>query len=43
MFKIKRNQTVVSKLKFDSLTGEPEIFEERTVVEKATAEYFTQI
>jgi hypothetical protein len=40
---IKRNHPVVTKVKRETETGEPEIFEEKQLVEGAIGEYFANI
>ena len=43
VLKIKRNHPVVTKVKRDDQNGESEIFEDRTLVDQAIAEYFAEI
>ena len=43
LMRISRNNPVVTKIKRETIPGEPEIFEERYLVEKAIAEYFADI
>ena len=40
---IKRNHPVVTKVRCDNESGEQEVFEERNMVERAIAEYFTEV
>jgi hypothetical protein len=40
---IKRNHPVVTKVRCDNQSGEPEVFEERNMVERAIAGYFTEV
>ena len=40
---IRRNNPVVTRVKRDTESGDPEIFEDRTLVEEAIAGYFTGI
>ena len=43
LMRISRSNPVVTKIKREMILGEPEIFEERYLVEKAIAEYFADI
>ena len=43
LMRISRNNPVVTKIKRETIPGEPEIFEERHLVEQAIAEYFADI